>query len=81
MYRIIGKVNKGLDQTALQDDLIGICKWCNNRKIALNFKKCKIMHFGPKIFNSNYHLLDDININHVYNLKLSEILVFWCLLI
>ena len=38
----------------IQTDLNEICNWCNNNKLLINQKKCKIMKFGRDNLNEKF---------------------------
>ena len=41
-------------KTKFQTELSKICNWCNNNKLLINQKKCKIMKFGRDNLNEKF---------------------------
>ena len=53
LYADDGKVFAENESSNLQNDINNVATWCKEWSITLNFKKCKIMHFGR-----NYEIMD-----------------------
>ena len=61
---------KFASKTKFQTELNKICKWCNNNKLLINQKKCKIMKFGRDNLNEKFSFGNNV---------LTEVSDFRCL--
>ena len=51
---------KWASKTKFQTELIKICNWCNNNKLLINRKKCKIMKFGRDNLKEKFSLGNNV---------------------
>jgi ribonuclease P/MRP protein subunit RPP40 len=69
LYADDGKVFVENEKSNLQRDIHNTAKWCEVWSMALNFKKCKIMHFGKSNLLRNYEIMDG---SELINLEKTE---------
>jgi ribonuclease P/MRP protein subunit RPP40 len=69
LYADDGKVFAENQKSNLQNDIHNTANWCDVWSMALNFKKCKIMHFGKSNLLRNYEIMDG---SELINLEKTE---------
>ena len=54
--KLFRTVNREVDSTVLQTDLIALQEWSNKWQLKFNADKCKILHIGGKNPNQKYYM-------------------------
>ena len=58
LYADDGKIFVENEKSNLQNDIYNTANWCDLWSMALNLKKCKIMHYGKSNPLRNYEIMD-----------------------
>ncbi|WAR18395.1 hypothetical protein MAR_000233 [Mya arenaria] len=51
-------VDKDVDQQHLQEDIDNLCQWSKDWLLKFNVQKCKVVSFGRKRVDTDYHMTD-----------------------
>ena len=73
---------KVASKTKFQTELNKICNWCNNNKLLINQKKCKIMKFGRDNLNEKFsfgnNVLAEVSDFRFLGIQMDNRLKFEC---
>lgn len=58
LYRTVNSIH---DQVDLQEDVDAFSRWSESWLLRFNTNKCKVLHYGPSVYDSNYQMLSTDN--------------------
>ena len=71
--KIIGIIRDVNSRLELQKDLYAVTEWTRDWLMRLNTNKCKVMHFGKKVSEGDYHYeLQDVDTGNILRVEESK---------